>query len=127
MDELLLELLETLDEIGRSHEEIYDTVCRDEMGDAVFHGFIKPSPGYKLPEDFGLSADEANQRVRAALSRYVESASELAARLGLADFHGVWRLFRTEMSELPVGGSISIPSLVGRIPHVSTIRETWWN
>ena len=86
MDDLLLTLLETLEEIGRSHEEIYDTVCRDEMGDAVFHAFIKPSPGYNLPKDFGLSSDDANQRVRAALSRYIESASALAAKLGLADF-----------------------------------------
>lgn len=87
MDELLLELLETLEEIGRSHAEIYDTVCRDEMGDAVFHSFIKPSPGYKLPEDFGLSSDDTNRQVGAALGRYVDSARELAAKLDLADFH----------------------------------------
>ena len=87
MDDLLRELLETLEEIGRSHGEIYDTVCREAMGDAVFHRFIKPSPGYELPADFGLDADDSNQRVRAALTRYVESASELAARSGLAGFH----------------------------------------
>ncbi len=86
-DELLLELLETLEEIGRSHEELYDTVCRDEMGDAVFHLFIKPAASYKLPKDFGLYSDDANQRVGAALSRYVASAKELAAKLSVADFH----------------------------------------
>jgi hypothetical protein len=87
MDELLLELLETLEEIGRSQEEIYDPDCRERMGDAVFALFIKPTPGYELPEDFGLLADDANQRVRAALRRYVDSARELAATLGVADFH----------------------------------------
>ena len=86
MDKLLLELLEALEEIGRSHEEVYDSDCRERMGDAVFHFFIAPSPRYELPKDFGLCSDDANQRVRAALSRYVESARELAAKLGLA-FH----------------------------------------
>ena len=87
MDELLLELLETLEEIARSHEEIYDADCRDKMGEAVFHLFIKPSRGYELPADFGLDSDDANQRVRAALRRYVESASEIAAKSGLTGFH----------------------------------------
>ena len=87
MEKLLLELLETLEEIGRSHEEVYDSDCRERMGDAVFYFFIAPSPSYELPRDFGLCSDDANQQVRAALSRYVESARELAARLGLADFH----------------------------------------
>ena len=86
MDKLLLELLETLEVIGRSHEEIYDSDCRDAMGDAVFALFIKPSPGYELPEDFGLDSDDANQQVRTALRRYVESASKLAAKSGVADF-----------------------------------------
>jgi hypothetical protein len=35
-DKLLLELPGTLEEIGRPHEEIYDTVCRAATGDAVF-------------------------------------------------------------------------------------------
>lgn len=87
MDNLLLELLETLEEIGRSHAEIYDPVCRDAMGDAVFHLYITPSPSYTLPADFGLVSDEANLRVRVALRRYIESARALAAKLGLADFH----------------------------------------
>jgi len=87
MDKLLLELLETLEEIGRSHAEIYDPLCRDAMGDAVFHLFIAPSPHYTLPAEFGLDAEEANLRVGIALRRYVESARELAAKLGLADFH----------------------------------------
>ena len=87
MDELLRELLETLEEIGRSHEELYDSDCRDTLGDAVFHLFINPSPGYELPDDFGLDSDDANQRVRAALRHYVDSARESAAKLGLADFH----------------------------------------
>ena len=96
MDELLLELLETLEDIGRSHAEIYDSVCRDAMGDAVFHKFIKPSRSYQLPAGFGLDGDDANQRVRAALGRYVESARELAARLRLAGFHARLAAFQNE-------------------------------
>ena len=101
MDELLLELLETLEEIGRSHAEIYDTVCRDAMGDAVFHLFIRPSRSYELPADFGLDANDANQRVRAALGRYIESARALAAKLGLAGFHARLAAFQNESVRTP--------------------------
>jgi hypothetical protein len=87
MESLLLELLEALEVIGRSHEEIYDTVCREKMGDAVFYSFIKPSPGYKLADDFGLFSDKANMQVKTALHHYVITAKTLAAELGISDFH----------------------------------------
>ena len=87
MDRLLLELLETLEAIGHSHEEIYDTVCREEMGNAVFQLFIKPTADYILPDDFGLYSDDANQQVKTALHHFIESAMPLAVEMGISDFH----------------------------------------
>jgi hypothetical protein len=87
MDKLLLELLESLEAIGQSHEEIYDTECRERMGNAVFHLFIKPSTNYELPDDFGVYSDSANEQVKIALHRYIVAASDLASKVGITDFH----------------------------------------
>jgi hypothetical protein len=94
MDKLLLELLEILEDIGQSHEELYDTVCRENMGNSVFHLFVKPSLDYTLPDDFGLHSDEANQQVKSALCRYIASANELAPTVGITDFHARLAVFQ---------------------------------
>ena len=123
MDKLLLELLETLEEIGRSHEEIFDTVCREEMGNAVFQLFIKPSPNYDLPDDFGLFSADANQRVKTALRQYSASASELATKLGIADFHARWAAFQNGDVRTALRRNTSMSSSDGRTLHVSTGLE----
>ena len=87
MDELLLQLLESLDSVAKDHEEIGDSDCREQMGHAVFYGFIKPQPDYLMPYDFGLFSDEANAEVRLALIRYIDAANQLASELGINGFH----------------------------------------
>lgn len=88
MDELLRQLLDALDEVAEEHEEIYDTECRERMGDPVFHLFLKPGSAVdRFPSDFGLFDEEANQRAHAALMRYVRDATALASRLGISTFH----------------------------------------
>ena len=39
MDEILRELINKLDDVGSAHEELFDTECRERMGNAVFEGF----------------------------------------------------------------------------------------
>ena len=88
MDELLRQLLNRLEAIGATNEEIYDTECRDRMGDAVFDGFIRPVMNFSLPLDFGLLGSAANDAVRTALAEYMDQANRLAPTVGASTFHG---------------------------------------
>jgi hypothetical protein len=84
--ELLRKLLLRLEAVGIQNGEIYDTVCRDAMGEAVFSTFLLPEADYEFPEDFGLCTPEANQAVRKALLEYVTAARSLAPSEGLRTF-----------------------------------------
>lgn len=66
MDQILLELLMRLEAIGERDESLFDTVVREKIGDPIFYGFIKPEPGYALPDDYGMP-DEENRLIKAAL------------------------------------------------------------
>ena len=87
MDEILRSLLDALDVVGQTNEEIYDTVCRERMGDPIFYLFIKPTPDYTIPDDFGLYDTAANAAVKDALATYAIDANTRAAELGLRSFH----------------------------------------
>ena len=52
MDEILLELLISLEAIGEEHPELYDTACREDMADPIFDGFISADPN-SSPYTFG--------------------------------------------------------------------------
>lgn len=80
----LRELLEHLYEVSQEHGEIFDTDCREQMFDAVYSGFIKPKPGYVLPDAFGLYQPEGNQTVRTALEKYIQTVVPVADGLGLS-------------------------------------------
>ena len=86
MEQLLLELLIRLEAVGEQDESLFDTVVREKMGDPVFYGFIKPEPGYVLPDDYAMP-DEKNRLIKAALLAYIEGARSLAPDLGLDSFH----------------------------------------
>lgn len=86
MDDLLSALLDALDVVGQSHEEIYDTVCREKMGEAIVHLFIKPDADYVVPHEFGLHEATANLAVKNALVAYATAAKTAAADLGVNSF-----------------------------------------
>ncbi len=85
-----------LSEIGELHEEIYDTVCREKMGDPIFFLLIKPDPNYGMPEDFGLTDPGANKLVKAVLLEYVTKAKATAALEGIETFHERLAAFQNE-------------------------------
>lgn len=99
MEELLRKLLDALDDVGETHQEIYDTVCRERMGDAIFQMFIKQNADYRLPDDFGLHTEDANLRTKEALASYIHKATDLAMRLGLVGFHARLAAFQNESIE----------------------------
>ena len=78
MDILLRTLLDALDAVGEDHEEIYDTVCREKMGDSIVYLFIKPDADYVAPDEFGLYDTAANLAVRQALVTYATAANSMA-------------------------------------------------
>jgi hypothetical protein len=83
MDEILQLLLDDLDKIAESSEEIFDTEVRDRMRDAVHYGFLKPKSRYVLPDDFGMFTKRANAKVKAALHRFLDAAKTAAKKEGL--------------------------------------------
>ncbi len=96
MKDLLRNLLNALDLIGRTSPEIYDSVCREHMGDVVFNLFLKPTPEYTMSDDFGLWSAEGNLAVKLALERYIASARALAPEMGLSTFRERLEAFQYE-------------------------------
>ena len=75
----LKQFLTTLDRIFERHEELGDTAVREKMFDAVFKGFIRPKPAYKLPANFGMFNEEGNQLVRTAIQKFLTHSGVTAA------------------------------------------------
>ncbi len=98
MPELLLELLQELELIGIDNEEIYDTVCREKMGDPIWGLFICPVTEYKWADDFGLYSDIENQRVKQVLQTYIDNANRIVSN-SLTNFHQRLAAFQDESVE----------------------------
>jgi hypothetical protein len=74
MKAALKHLLNRLDAIAEEHGEVTDTDVREQMYEAVYHGFIVQTPGYTLPGKFGLFEEDGNTVVRTALSEFIAAA-----------------------------------------------------
>jgi hypothetical protein len=93
MKTLLLQLLESLEKIGKAHEELYDSEPREAMREAIYYSFLKPTQGYSLPDDYELLTEQGNRLVKAALEQYISAANRKSAELRL-DFHGRLAVFQ---------------------------------
>lgn len=87
MDKLLLKLLQQLEKVAETNEEIFDTEVRERMGVACMDGFVRHESEFMLPSEFGLTTNDANAIVRAALDDYINAANEKASSLGIVQFH----------------------------------------
>lgn len=87
MDQVLLELLDQLEAVGTSHEELFDSDVRQKLGNAVMDGFVRARIDYQLPSEFGLKDRSANRSVREALQRFLDDAKREAIAAGLVTFH----------------------------------------
>ena len=56
------------------------------MDEAIYHGFLKPEPGYLLRDYYGLT-DEANVLVTEAIAEFIAAANAAAMREGIDTFH----------------------------------------
>lgn len=84
-----------LEAVGDRDESLYDSVVREKMGDPIFYLFVKPKPGYVMPDYFGVSEEE-DRLIKAALWEYIEGAVALALALGLDTFHKRLAAFQQE-------------------------------
>jgi hypothetical protein len=73
------------------------------MSLAVFFGFIKPKPGYILPDEYGMSEDD-NREIKASLAAYIEGARLLAPKLGIDTFHKRLAAFQNDEVKTQGGG-----------------------
>lgn len=46
--------MQRLEAVGNRNSSIFDTVVREKMGDPIFCLFIKPKPGYVMPDEYGM-------------------------------------------------------------------------
>lgn len=102
MEQLLLDLLRRLEAVSDRDQSLYDTAVREALGDPIFNLFIKPKPGYTLPDDYGMS-EEDNRAIKAALRNYIDNALALAPTVGLDTFHK--RLAAFQNSEISTGAN----------------------
>src|SRR5262245_4349987 len=96
MEDLLKTLLNRLEGVGKTNEELYDTECRERLSGAVFDGFIKPVEGFDVPNGFGLYSPDANMKVRGAIGAYIADAKTRAAKMGLRSFHDRLAAFQNQ-------------------------------
>lgn len=86
MEEVLTELLRRLMVVEQPHGEVGDADVRERLDDTIHHGFLIPTPGYRLPDEFAMFSPEGDRAVREALAWFLPAATSAAA--GLGTFHG---------------------------------------
>src|SRR5688500_13094359 len=87
MDLLLAELLESLETLGETYHELYDSDVREKMGAAILDGLVRRRPEFKLPDEFGMFSGDANLKVGRQIEKYIEAANRLADDQGILLFH----------------------------------------
>lgn len=110
LQQALQTLLEQLLAISEEHGEVFDTVVREHMHEAVFNSFIKPKENYVLPDYFGMFEDEGNQAVKKTLQQYIDTTKPLAEQLNLS---AQQRLEAFEDASVMVGDSLTPDEFFG--------------
>lgn len=94
MNEVLSELLSRLMVVEATHGEVTDTDVRERLDDAVHHGFLIPTPGYRLPDTFAMFTPEGDRAVRDALAWFLPAATAAATEEVLSAFHARLEAFQ---------------------------------
>jgi hypothetical protein len=87
MEKVLAELLERLVVIAQTHPEVEGEAVEERFDDAVHHGFLIPTPGYRLPDTFDMDSPEGDRAVREVWEWFLPAATAAAASEGLDTFH----------------------------------------
>jgi hypothetical protein len=79
MKKALKQLINALDKMFETHEEVGDTAVREAMYEALHKSFINPVEGYTLPDEFGMFSPGGDKKVRAALVKFLAHPEVVAA------------------------------------------------
>lgn len=90
----LAQLLDRLEEIDGHFEELQDTICREKMHAAIVDGFVRKTPNYKLPDEFGMFTPDGNLAVKAALTEFILEANRVAELNNICAFHDRFAVFQ---------------------------------
>lgn len=77
MRNALKQLLNALDVVAETHGEIYDTMVREELRDALHRSFVMAEPEAELPGSFGMFGDEGNAAVCSTLEAFLSEPAVL--------------------------------------------------
>ena len=116
MSEHLLQLLKTLQLLGNRHGEIYDSLVRERIGEAVMERFVRHNLSYEIPIDLGLATIEANSAVHHALEEYVRRANRTAEKLEMTRFHDRLNAFQNPHVRVDPNQDIDYEELFGHTP-----------
>ena len=81
MKKSLKALLNAMDKIAEESEEVGDTAVREKMREAIENALLAPTPGYILPDEFGMFEPKGDRKVKAALTKFIEAAKVESAGL----------------------------------------------
>jgi hypothetical protein len=95
VDELTLRLLARLEAVADRDQSVYDTAVRDALIDPIFYLFLKPTPGYELPAEYGVS-ESADAQIRHAIDEFIQEAMKVSPSIGLDTFHKRLAAFQDE-------------------------------
>jgi hypothetical protein len=116
MEQILLKLLRELERIGHAHEELYDSEVREQMGNAVMAAYVRRTPGYFLPDQFGMYSKDADAEVRKSLAEYIERANALADEIGVTSFHARLAAFQNRAVRANPTVAVDYEELFGHTP-----------
>src|SRR5262245_66169090 len=94
MEKVLAELLERLVAIAHAHAEVEGEAVEERFDDAVHHGFLIPTPVYRLPDTFDMDSPEGDRAVREVWEWFLPAATAASACGGLDTLHKRLGAFR---------------------------------
>lgn len=91
--EELFALINQLEDIGASSEELYDTDVKEQMNEALVEIFIKENKGYQVPASFGMFSKSSDRAVQQAFTKFQSDLSNRSinykSKLNLLNPNGI--------------------------------------
>lgn len=129
MEAAVIQLLNRLEEIGRTHEELYDTDVREQTGRWFMELFFNGHVGLPPPAEYGMFSENGNAAVQAAFIEFAERLRESSSFVLLPEAEK-WRIFKevtTAVTGEPVEaffGTLEPSSFVA--PEIRQHRARHW-